>query len=316
MTDFLSRLDWVCLGNDSSPLSHSSLSLLSLSLLALTIGCAEVGVEAEDSLVSKRSATGDFSGNRCGTREVSPAERASVERELESLPAMRVDANRKIEVPVFVHVITGQGRRGNLSKNMIKKQMKVLNRSFNGQTGGPNTSITFKLKKITRQQNDLWFTQCASPDVEEAMKSQLRRGDKTALNIYTCDPNGLLGYATFPWDFKKNPKLDGIVLNYGSLPGGEIDRFDEGDTAVHEVGHWLGLFHTFQGGCNGKGDRVKDTPPQAGPTSGCPVQPVDSCPGAGPDPIENFMDYSDDACMFEFSNKQSNRMNKMLSRFR
>jgi hypothetical protein len=85
---------------------------------------------------------------------------------------------------------------------------------------------------------------------------------------------------------------------------------------VHEVGHWLGLFHTFQGGCDGKGDRVRDTAAQAVPNSGYPVEPINTCPGAGPDPIENFMNYTNKACMNEFSDGQSSRMQKMLSRFR
>ena len=298
--------------------SSLSLSLLSLSLLALTIGCAEVDVEAEDSLVSKRAAGAGYAGNHCGTREVSHAERASVERELDSLPAMRVDANRKIEIPVYVNVIKGQGGVGNISKRTIKKQMKVLNRSFAGKTGaGPNTSIIFKLKKVTRHNNHRWFTQCSAPGVEEEMKSQLRRGDETALNIYTCVPSdGILGYATFPWDAKQYPHLDGVVLNYNTFPGGSATSYSEGDIRVHEVGHWLGLYHTFQNGCDGKGDLVRDTPAQAYPSSGCPVAPVDSCPGAGPDPIENFMNYTNNTCMNEFSDGQSNRMQKMLSRFR
>jgi hypothetical protein len=90
----------------------------------------------------------------------------------------------------------------------------------------------------------------------------------------------------------------------------------EGDTGIHEVGHWMGLLHTFQGGCSDTyGDFVDDTPPVAEPNHGCPVG-IDSCYGGDRDLVRNFMDYTDDSCMDSFTNGQYDNVQYLWSRFR
>jgi hypothetical protein len=101
----------------------------------------------------------------------------------------------------------------------------------------------------------------------------------------------------------------------GSLPDGDAAPYNQGDTGTHEVGHWLGLYHTFQGGCRGSGDFVDDTPAVRSPNYGCPVG-ADSCRKTPDDDVFNYMDYTDDSCMFRFSDGQVVRAYEQSLQFR
>jgi hypothetical protein len=211
-------------------------------------------------------------------------------------------------INVYFHVIRkGTGiANGDIPQSMIDDQMDVLNNAY------APWGWSFILAEVDRTTNKKWY----SGSAERQMKSTLRQGTADDLNVYTLSPGGgLLGWATFPSDYQRNPAMDGVVVLYSSLPGGSEAPYNLGDTATHEVGHWLGLYHTFQGGCTASGDLVADTPAEASPAFGCPVN-RDTCSSAGRDPIRNFMDYTDDACMFEFSAGQDARMDAQFTTYR
>jgi hypothetical protein len=220
-------------------------------------------------------------------------------------------------VPVWFHVLRHDTsvEGGNLPRSRIVAQIEVLNDSFSAATGGVDTGFRFALKGITRTTNSGWF-HVNGYGTDRAMKEALRRGGSQTLNIYSAKLGAnLLGYAYLASDYDEVGVLDGVVVHYQSLPGGSFSIYSEGDTATHEVGHWFDLYHTFEGGCEGDGDFVGDTAPEASPAFRCPTG-RDTCVGGGLDPITNFMDYTQDDCMFEFTLGQAVRMQQAWSAFR
>jgi Pregnancy-associated plasma protein-A len=238
-------------------------------------------------------------GVRCAAEKVGPELQAEVDRVLaEARESGRTNAGGDLTIPVVFHVIHN-GTEGNIPTSMINAQMSVLNSAFQG------TGFAFTLASINRVNDRKWFTNCYG---NQNFKRDLAVDLPHTLNFYTCKPKGnILGYAYLPWSYPEDNWHHGVVVLYSSLPGGTADPYNLGDTGTHEVGHYLGLDHTFQGGCNAPGDSVADTPFEASPAFGCPTG-RDTCAAPGLDPIENFMDYTDDACMDTFTDGQAERM--------
>ncbi|EAU89462.2 metalloprotease [Coprinopsis cinerea okayama7 len=215
-------------------------------------------------------------------------------------------------VNVYFHVISADSspKNGNIPVQQLIQQVDALNRGF------VETGLNFVLAGVDRTVNADWFANAGPNTVQQtAMKTKLRRGGRSDLNIYTVGftgaLSGLLGYATFPQSYAADPSDDGIVILFSSVPGGAMAGYGQGKTAIHEAGHWFGLYHTFQGSCLSPGDYVEDTPPEGLPSEGCPIGRV-SCPVTDliegmSDPIHNYMDYSPDNCMAEFSPGQALR---------
>ena len=306
----------------------------------------------------------------CGTPEPDPAAFASRERMKRSrllLERTRRALTRtplpartfRVTVPVFFHVIH-DGDDGFVPEWRLRAQVDVLTDAFGGvraegsdasedfsEVPAANTGVSFVFAGVeyvdagsiaTPPHRRDWFAgaPCA-PSGSSAITRELAVIPATVLNAYTCRPSGgTLGWIShFPEDRPEDDPEHGVFLLHSTLPGGSETPYDLGDTATHEVGHYLGLYHTFQGGCHDawdatRGDAVFDTPPQrrshhgtceeirggfvgqnnAGPDTCTGVGESDhgASPYFGRDAYTNFMDYAADACMSEFTPGQAARI--------
>ncbi|KAF4556879.1 Extracellular metalloprotease-like protein 1 [Elsinoe fawcettii] len=226
---------------------------------------------------------------------------------------------KAIEVPTYFHILTKTSNSASVTQKMITDQIIALNAAYSPH------SITFKLLGTTINANDAWAV-AAGQDMDN-MKAALRQGTYNTLNLYFhSDLSGaILGTCTLPSNIgpgvpaKSTYAADGCNVAAQTMPGGTIRGYNSGKTAVHEVGHWLGLLHVFEGySCTGNGDFISDTPMQSTSTDGCPTKPAkDSCPSVkGTDAVHNYMDYSTDACYERFTTGQIQRVRSLWGKFR
>ncbi|KAJ5888870.1 hypothetical protein N7495_008911 [Penicillium taxi] len=254
------------------------------------------------------------------------------------IPAGSEARQSPIEIETWFHIISSRSEVSQVSDDMINSQLAILQNAYE------DADITYRLRGITRHVNDLW----AQNGDDLGMKQAVRQGTYQTLNVYfqtdlrasvgqdgridnggTIKPKDLatsvLGFCTLP-DPQVNASSsptdyvkDGCNILAKTMPGGSLDLYNRGGTAIHEIGHWNGLLHTFQGeSCSGDnpGDYIPDTPQQYSPTDGCPVR-RDSCPSLpGVDLVHNFMDYSSDVCYESFTPGQIQRMRSMWAAMR
>lgn len=244
-----------------------------------------------------------------------------------------------ITIPVVFHVLYSNSTE-NISTTRLMEQLTVLNEDFRKTnadaaniptvwqsiaadseiqfclaTQDPNGAFTSGINRVA--------TTVASFGTDDKMKFTSSGGadawDRNKyLNIWVCDLGSqLLGYAQFPG---QTASTDGVVLHYRYTgKTGASAPFNKGRTGTHEVGHWLGLYHIWgddNGACTGS-DQVTDTPNQADATYGCftaGTVKTDACATAAPGYMwQNYMDYTDDACMYMFTAGQKTRMQNVLA---
>jgi hypothetical protein len=272
-----------------------------LALLAAVSACQTEGSDGYEELDPRLF---------CGTQEPSVGGKLAAELAMSEIPSAHDDHAHGGTIEVYVHVIRSAPGTGDVSQAQIDQQMLVLNNAY------APIGWRFHLAAFETITNPTWFHLEQGSTVEAQAKAALRKGTARDLNLYVADPgHGFSGYATMPAGAKAAPYKDGVVLLYSVLPGGGAAPYDLGDQAVHQVGHWLGLYHTYQADCEAlNGDYVDDTPATAAPSFGCPVG-RDTC-GDGGDPVHNYMASADDSCVNDFTPGQASRIDTLFNAYR
>ena len=294
-----------------APPSRPSFATSTLATAALALALAAVSAP-----VASAANPADTPSVCASSEQVGPlaAPTAAVARTT-SLTTQQGVATRR--VTVYVHVLrTKQG--GGATDARIRQQIAVMNNAYAGRQSkaAAVSPFRFRIARIDRTTNARWYRMDEGTITEGHAKRALHRGNADDLNLYIgMNRSGSLGWGTQPGGYDRSPQLDGVVIRRTTMPGGKPGHYSAGDAAVHETGHWLGLLHTFAGRCGTRGDLVADTPREARPSYTCPIR-RNTCTAPGLDPVHNFMDYSYDSCMNQFTSGQVTRMRQMWWSFR
>jgi MYXO-CTERM domain-containing protein len=299
-------------------------------------GTVETEGRRYDSVVEFQSSP-DFilNGRRCATREPRRFLRGAATDCTTSATAIKSEYTPEMgqvfTIPVVFHIIKKTDGTGEIPDALIKSQIDILNEDFNAimgtlGAGGTDAKVRFALAAkdpngmpttgIQRVTNNTYFSQGTG------MHQALHWDTKRYLNIYTSSADGALGYATLASESAGDID-DGVVLLHSTVgrdaPMG--GKYNKGRTGTHEVGHYLGLLHTFDGGCGSAtgvyttGDLIKDTIAHAEEDYDCAPGPT-TCTGGGAKPIENYMNYTPDMCMTKFTPEQVNRIRCSIMNYR
>jgi hypothetical protein len=245
----------------------------------------------------------------------SPSMQALMRETVQAADSMSFSAN----VSVVFHVVHN-GIEGKVPDDQLQRQLSVVNQAFNG------SGFSFQLQNVTYTDDPVLFSGVNRRNRGSLLVDKqrtLRVGGAEVLNAYILHPQDFMGMGTFPYRTMTDPAKqnlrkfaeDGVIVDYETLPGGTAFPYNLGHTLTHMIGHWLALYHTFEGGClpGNRGDFISDTPAEREPMFGCDLE-RDTCNDSvrfpGKDPVQNFMDYSDDACMTTFTPMQIQRMQR------
>lgn len=298
----------------------------------VSLGCNKPSHEADESVIPEEE-TFFASQRKCAADEVlqeqlkaDPSLRNRMEQVeeftrkfVENPQNNRLLSSGIIEIPVVVNVLYRTAAQ-NVSASQIQSQIDVLNKDFSAANSDYNLTSTYNSVKsgdvrvrfvldiINRKK-----TNKKSWGLNDGMKKNAQGGissssPATKLNLWVCNlSGGYLGYAQFPGG---SSATDGVVVddNAFGTTGSAAAPFNKGRTATHEVGHWMNLRHIWGDATCGN-DQVGDTPLHNTANYGCPSAGHKStCSGAPVEMTMNYMDYTDDGCMYMFSLGQKSRM--------
>lgn len=246
-------------------------------------------------------------------------------------------------IPTVIYIIHDGTAASNISMQQIQSQIDQLNEDFapHGYTFCYAKRNVLDTTYFVPQAGDsagiFRINNAALADLDEYTEDALLKAlsplpYQRYLRIFVVaniSPAGVLGYALLPGS---GSTRDGIVIRadvFGSNNYCQscnlMSQYNLGKTLTHEAGHYLNLYHTFQGGCTPEpqpgitcqtvGDRVCDTPPTEG-TFGCPTPAPLSCGTTTAQQVENYMDYTNDGCKSMFSAGQKSRMDFSISAYR
>ncbi len=297
--------------------------LFSASLLMLLFSCAEnETVEADlasNEMAHRGCASHDVLLNKLSEDPKLAAKMNEIESFTQDVLREGRLVNGKIEIPVVVNVLYKTNAQ-NISLAQIQSQIDVLNKDFNATNSDfnnvpslfsgvkANVGISFVLDVVYRKK-----TNKTSWTTNDAMKKTAQGGlnptsPTTKLNLWVCNlSGGILGYAQFPGG---SSSTDGVVIDDNAMgtTGTASAPFNLGRTGTHEVGHWMNLRHIW-GDASCGSDLVSDTPTHNTANYSCPSYPhYSTCSGNPVEMTMNYMDYTNDSCMYMFSNGQKNRM--------